>query len=331
MMPVAAAAGESPATVVETPWAAEGLAGTLACPGRGAVAGETGPAAPEARAGEAPAKSADRSAPKPGILIIAGSGPTDRDGNGPGLATDLYRKLAHGLASAGHCVLRYDKRGVGGSRAAMPAEADMRFDHFVGDAGIALAGLKNQPQVRGAVLLGHSEGALIATLLAPQVKPDGLILVAAPGRPLGSVLRSQLTAAPMPPDLRKAALDILAALEAGTPVSQVPPQLASLFRPSVQPYLMSQLRIDPAAALAATRMPVLLVGAGRDLQVGRVDLDRLVAARPEATVLRLPEANHILVPAPVDRAGNLALYARPEAPLDPALLPALTGFLDRLP
>lgn len=331
LLGAAARAADDPPPVVETPWAADGLAGTLACPARGAVPDEAQSASDAAGAGGPRPGPADGSAPKPGILIIAGSGPTDRDGNGPGLATDLYRKLAHGLAAAGHCVLRYDKRGVGARRAGAPAETELRFDHLVRDAGIAFAGLAARPQVRGAALLGHSEGALIATLLAPQVKPDALILLAAPGRPLGAVLGAQFAAAPMPGPLRQTALDILAALEAGRPVAAVPPELAPLFRPSVQPYLMSQLGIDPAAALAVARVPVLLVGAGRDLQTGPAEFDRLAAARPDATVLRLKAANHILVPAPEDRAGNIALYGRPETPLDPALLPALTGFLDRLP
>lgn len=288
--------------VTEETWRAEGLAGTLALPKEG------------------PARSL-------GILIIAGSGPTDRDGNGPGLTSDLYRKLAHGLAAAGYRVLRYDKRGIGGSRALVTREEDLRFDDFVGDAGVAMAALAARPDVSGVVVLGHSEGALIGTRLAQRMPPAGLILLSGPGRSMGAVLRAQFEAAPMPDALRADALRIIAALETGQEVAEVPPLLAAAFRPSVQPYVMSQIAIDPAAALGAVAAPVLLVGAGRDIQVGPEDLDRLAAAKPDARVARLAAANHVFVEAPEDRAGNIARYNAPDAPLDPGLMPALTGFL----
>lgn len=291
-----------PFGVTEAAWRADGLAGTLALPVDGPARGL-------------------------GILIVAGSGPTDRDGNGPGLTTDLYRKLAAGLAGAGYRVLRYDKRGIAGSRALAPREEDMRFGQMVDDAGIAAAALAARPDVSAVVLLGHSEGALVATFLAGRGPFAGLVLLAGPGRALATVLEAQLEAAPLPDPLRAEALRILAALAADQPVPDVPPALAALFRPSVQPYLMSQLTIDPAAALAATTVPTLLIGAGRDLQVGDDDLARLAAARRDAGVVRLPEANHVFAVAPEDRAGNIALYARPQAPLDPGLLPPLLDFL----
>lgn len=291
--------------VREAPWSQDGLAGTLALPragGRGL-----------------------------GVLMISGSGPTDRDGNGPGLRTDLYRKIALGLAASGYVVLRYDKRGVAESRARASREEDLTFALLAADARAALLDLKARPDVGGVVPLGHSEGAMIAVRLASAEKVAGLVLMAAPGRPLAAVLAEQIAASGAPPELAAEAQRILAALARGEQVDEVPPALAPLFRPSVQPYLMSELAIDPAAELAGVRVPTMILAGGRDLQVGDADVDRLARARPDAQVVRLAEANHILKRAPENRAGNLALYGDAAAPLHPGVMPSLIGFLAGLP
>lgn len=299
-----AGTGAGAAGVVETAWGLGGLEGTLLTP-----------------------RAARRGL---GVLMIAGSGPTDRDGNGPGLATDLYRRIAEGLAAAGHAVLRYDKRGVGGSRAAARREEDLSFPVMEADARLALRSLAARAEVRGVVPLGHSEGAMIATRLACSEAVAGLVLMAAPGRPLGVVLMEQLAAAGLPPELMAQSERILAALARGEAAADVPPALASLFRPSVQPYLASVIGVDPARDLAAVGVPTLILAGGRDLQTGESDLAALEAARPNARVVRLAAANHVLKPAPADRAGNVAVYADRAAPLDPGVMPALEGFLAAL-
>src|SRR5205814_8281695 len=152
---------------------------------------------------------------------------------------------------------------------------------------------------------GHSEGGLVAIEAAARAPIAGLVLLAAPGRPLAAVLREQFLAAPMPAALRQEGLEILARLSAGDSVDNVPPHWAAHFRPSVQPYLQSVLNIDPARAFAQLSMPALLLHAERDLQVTRAELDALAKARPDAAVVMLAEANHILKRAPADREGNL--------------------------
>lgn len=304
----ALAAGRAPAestAPTEQGWTLDGLAGTLALPPAG------GPR-------------------RPAVLILAGSGPTDRDGNGPGLSTNLYRTLALALAARGHVTLRYDKRGVAGSRALVRHEEDLAFSDFVGDAVRAARSLLARPDTDGVVLIGHSEGGLVALAAARQVPVRGVVLMAVPGRPLGALLRAQFAAAGLPPDLAAETERILEALERGETGIAVSPALAAAFRPSVQPYLVSVLTVDPAVALGALQVPALLLQGGRDLQVREADVARLAAAAPQAHVERLPEANHIFKRAPADRAANIATYGDPDAPLDPALVPAITAFLTAL-
>ncbi len=288
--------------VIEQPWSLEGLTGTYTAP---------------------------REQPRgPAVLIIAGSGPTDREGNNPGgIRADTYRMLAQVLAASGIRSLRYDKRGIGGSQAKMTREEDLRFDHYVDDAASAARDLAGRPDITGVVLAGHSEGGLVAIRAASRAPVKGLVLFTALGRPIGVTLREQLLAAPIPENARSEAVRILDRLIAGERVDDVPATLAALFRPSVQPYLASVLPLDPAIELGKLKLPVLLIHAGRDLQIGETDFAALAKARADAAILQLPEANHILKRVAADRAANLAAYGNPYLPLDPDLAPKLVEFI----
>ncbi|MDO9077732.1 MAG: alpha/beta hydrolase [Brevundimonas sp.] len=261
-------------------------------------------------------------------LIIAGSGPTDRDGNSPlGVSSSSYRLLAEGLAEQGIASLRADKRGIGASAYPGMAEADLLFTDYSNDAGAwaaETARLTGQPC---AWLIGHSEGALVA--LAAVANGDdavcGLVLLAGAGRPIGAVLREQLANAPEP--LRSQAVAILAELEAGRPVTDVPPQLAALFRPSVQPYMISWLPLDPAALVAAYPGPVMIGQGTADIQVGLTDAEALAAARPGARLAIWEGVSHLLKLAPADRAANIATYSDPTLPLAPGVVEDVAGFI----
>jgi pimeloyl-ACP methyl ester carboxylesterase len=262
----------------------------------------------------------------PAVLILAGSGPTDRNGNGPQLSTDTYRKLAEGLAAAGIRSLRYDKRGIGESRAMVTREDDLSFDDFVLDAVTAAKDLSQRPGVSAVVLAGHSEGAILALGAASRSPARGIVLLCAPGRDLIEIIRAQLKGK-LPPDLDVSANTILDELAAGRRVADMPQPLQAIFRPSVQPFLISTSRFDPAKLIAGTTLPILVLHAERDLQVMRADLDALRAAKPQARYVLLPEANHTLKTAPADLQGNLALYQNPAAPLDSGVLPPLVDFV----
>lgn len=261
-------------------------------------------------------------------LIIAGSGPTDRDGNSPlSVSASSYRLLAEGLAERGIASVRTDKRGIGESAAGGMAEADLRFTDYSDDArawAAETARLTGQPCVW---LIGHSEGALVA--LAAVAGGDdaicGLVLLAGTGRPVGAVLREQLANAPEP--LRGQAVAILAELEAGRPATDIPPPLADLFRPSVQPYLISWLPLDPAALIAAYDGPVMIGQGTTDIQVGLTDANAMAAARPDARLVVWEGVNHLLKIAPADRAANIATYSDPTLPLAPGVIDDVAGFI----
>jgi pimeloyl-ACP methyl ester carboxylesterase len=252
-------------------------------------------------------------------VIIAGSGPTDRDGNSPmGVTAATYRLLAEGLAERGIATVRYDKRGVAQSAPAATAEADLRFDHMAEDArGWARLTTETTGQPY-AWLIGHSEGALVAQVAANGTDGVcGLVLLSGAGRPAGAVIREQLATVPEP--LKTQAFDALAELEAGR-TTEGPPALAALFRPSVQPYLISWLPLDPAALLAAYDGPVLIGQGSTDIQTGAADAQALAAAQPNARFVTWDGVNHVLKAAPADRTANAATYGDASLPLGPGVV-----------
>ena len=259
-------------------------------------------------------------------VLIPGSGPTDRDGNQlPAVQAATLRLLAEALAEEGIATVRIDKRGIGASGAAALSEAALRFDHMAEDARAWATDLAARTGRDCVWLIGHSEGGLVAQVAATD-DPNvcGLVLLASAGRPAADVLREQLAALPQP--LNDQAMHALSELEAGRTVESIP-GLEALFRPSVQPYLISWFRHDPRELAAAWDRPMLIVHAGRDIQLGEADADALSAAQPNAERLDLDGVNHVLKAAPEDRAGNIAVYADPDAPLTEGLADAVAAFI----
>jgi uncharacterized protein len=266
-------------------------------------------------------------------VILPGSGPTDRDGNSPmGVRGATYRLLAEGLAEQGIATVRIDKRGIGQSAAASGDEAALRFTDYSTDARAWAAEAATRAGQPCAWLIGHSEGALVA-LKAVEGGDDkvcGLILLSGAGRPAGVVLREQLETG-LPEPLKTQAFAALAELEAGRTVADTPPALAALFRPSVQPYLISWLPLDPAALIAAYDGPVFIGQGTTDIQVTTTDANALAAADPKATLKLWDGVNHLLKTAPADRAANMATYANPDLPLAPGVVEDVAGFIKAHP
>jgi len=262
-------------------------------------------------------------------VILPGSGPTDRNGDSPqfGLSAQPYRLLAQGLAADGIATVRIDKRGIGESAPAGPSEIDLRFDAYAEDARAWAARAAADAGLPCAWLIGHSEGSLVA-LAAVRRDDDhicGVISIAGAGRPAGAILRDQLANLPEP--LHAQAFSALDALEAGRTVTDFAPELAGLFRPSVQPYMISWLALDPAALAAAYRGPLLIVQGTTDLQVAVADAQALAAARPDAGLVLIDGMNHVLKVAPLEQGANIVTYRDPSLPLAPGVVEAVSGFI----
>jgi pimeloyl-ACP methyl ester carboxylesterase len=265
--------------------------------------------------------------PFPVALIIAGSGPTDRDGNNPQAKTDAYKLLAAALAARGIATLRYDKRGIGASRTRQH-ESDLRFDDFVADAVALTHYLESTKQFSSVSIVGHSEGSLIG-ILAAQRDPNvrALVSIAGAGRRAPEVLEEQFRAGGIAPAMASEVAQYDRSLLAGQAVPSPDPELLMLFRPSVQPYLISWYKYDPAAEIAKVTIPVLIVQGTTDLHVNVTDANRLAEADPHAKLAIIQGMNHVLRVAPPDRAQNIETYNDPTLPLDPQAVSTIADFL----
>lgn len=266
------------------------------------------------------------------VVIIPGSGPTDRDGNAPqmGLASDSYRLLAEGLAARGIASLRIDKRGFFGSTAALSDPNDVTIAAYAQDARDWVAQARSLAPC--VWLAGHSEGGLVA-LVAAQPAPDGLcgvILLATPGRPVGRLMVEQFEANPANAPLLPALRSIVADLEAGNPrdPDTLPAMLRPLFSDGLQRYMIDLFSYDPQRVARQWQGPALIVQGGADLQVRAVDADLLQAALPQAVRVDLAGGTHMLK---ADVPGDpFATYRNPDLPLHEALVPAVADFVTAL-
>ncbi|WP_228237460.1 alpha/beta hydrolase [Allomuricauda sp. M10] len=261
----------------------------------------------------------------PVVLIIAGSGPTDRDGNNPFMKNNSLKMLAEGLAEKGIASLRYDKRGIGESKSAGLEESKLRFEHYVDDAKAWVELLAGDPKFSKIVVLGHSEGSLIGMIASQNKNVAQYISVAGVSDPAAKILKEQLKA--QPAFVSELSNPILDQLEMGKQVDSVPPMLYSLFRPSVQPYMISWFQYDPKSELAKLKIPILIVQGTTDIQVDVSNATELSEANPKAKLELIEGMNHILKPAPADRNANIATYSMAELPLIDGLLERITSFI----
>ena len=266
--------------------------------------------------------------PVPVALIIAGSGPTDRNGNTPALpgSNNSLKMIADGLASRGIASLRYDKRGIAASRAAMSTEADLRFNHFIEDAEAWVKQLRADKRFSTITVIGHSEGSLIGMVAAREAGADGYVSLEGAGRKAQDILAEQLKSQ-LPPDLFAQTERVLATLSAGNMPDSTPPMLAALFRPSVLPYLISWFKYDPAEEIGKLTVPVLIIQGTTDIQTSMTDAQALAAGNKSAKFVPVEGMNHILKEVSGDRLAQLPKYSDPTLPVVPALLDDIAAFI----
>lgn len=264
----------------------------------------------------------------PVALIISGSGPTDRDGNSRGNPgnNDSLKMLAVALADSGFASVRYDKRGIGASAVPSIPEENLRFETYVQDAAAWIDKLVEDERFSEVIVLGHSEGSLIGMVAANGKPVRAFVSIAGVSSKASTILRQQLKGQ-LPPDLAARNETILSSLEQGKVVSDIPQILASLYRPSVQPYLISWFRYDPVDQFKKLTVPCLILQGDTDIQVPVSEAKALKEAHPDAELQIIVGMNHVLKLVPADQARQLASYGDPSLPLAPELNKHLVRFL----
>lgn len=265
----------------------------------------------------------------PVVLLIAGSGPTDRDGNSAlsNGKSNEYQMLAKVLKVKNIAVLRYDKRGVGQST---KAQNSTFFNDYIDDAAAMIKFLKADKRFSKVIVAGHSEGSLIGMIAAKREKADAFISLAGAGFPVDAVLKTQIKDRASAKSYKKAVL-MIDSIKAGQFVRQkLDPGFEGLFSPAIQPFLRSLMQYDPQLEISKLTVPVLLVQGTTDMQVSVENAKLLKKADPNAQLKLIPGMSHILKEGPSNMKLNLATYEKSDLPLHPGLIPVLTDFINAI-
>ena len=261
------------------------------------------------------------------VILIAGSGPTNRDGNQIGLTNNSLKLLAESLVKNGIAVYSYDKRIFAQMAAGKLDEASLSFDNFIDDAKAVVLYFNNQKKYHSITIAGHSEGALIG-MVAANGNADAYISIAGAGRPIDEVLLEQI--GKQAPFLKEEVEKNLATLKSGNTFELKNQMLASLFRASVQPYMISWIKYHPQNEIKKLQIPSLLINGDKDIQVSVQDAQLLQQAKPDAQLQIIPNMNHIFKVIQGDDAENKASYTNPELPICTELTSIITTFIRSL-
>ncbi|MDA3928305.1 MAG: alpha/beta hydrolase [Prolixibacteraceae bacterium] len=263
------------------------------------------------------------------LLLIAGSGPTDRDGNQPNLNNNSFKLLANELVGKGIASLRYDKRGIAKSYYPGFSNASILFDDYVNDASNWILYLKAQNKYTKVYVAGLSEGSLIGMLAAQKAGADGFISLNGPGRPADEIIINQVSNPHTPDEVVELVKSMINKVKAGEKVEDVPPYLMGLFNADIQPYLRSWFKYNPATEIGKLKVPVQIIQGKNDIQVQVEDAEMLKKSQPKAQLILVDEMNHILKNAPADPQQNFATYSNPDLPLNDKLVNEIVTFIQQ--
>lgn len=269
-----------------------------------------------------------RNTSEPLVIIIAGSGPTDRDGNNPlGVSSDAYFLLAHELYKHHISTYRYDKRGIAKSSVGKMTESEIRFTDFSNDAD-AIVDFFRKKGYQKLFIAGHSEGSLLGMLVAEKISLSGYISISGAGLPADQVLEKQM--AGKVPGVNDSTISrIMMEIKGGKMVNDIPEVLKSIFRPSIQPYLTSWLQYDPRVEIRKINCPILIIQGTCDVQVDVDNATALFNAAKKATINIIPGMSHALKDAGIDCANQQQTYTDPSLPVSKELVADISQFIEK--
>jgi len=242
------------------------------------------------------------------VLIIAGSGPTDRDGNSAGAKgkNNSLKYLAENLAK----------------------EEDLRFDTYINDVIDWGFQILNDVRFKKLVIAGHSEGSLVGMVACQELDASGYISLAGVGFSVDEVITKQMDT--QPDSVKTEMVAIFKELKQGKMVENVSMELLSLFRPSIQPYFISWLKYNPAVEIAKLNIPVLIINGTTDIQVGVDNAEKLHEVSAKSELVIIEGMSHVFKEAPADREKNIETYSNPELKNMPQLNKEMIRFINSL-
>lgn len=263
----------------------------------------------------------------PLVIFIQGSGPVNRDGNAPMMKNDGMKKISKELASNGIASFRYDKRIFKMDKFRMKEE-DLTFNDFVLDLSNVIQYFQKENNFSKIIIAGHSEGSLIGILGAQGETADGYISLAGAGRKIDDIIVDQLLK--QSAELSENARIAFDEMKTNGRTQNYSSYLESIFRPSVQPFISSWMKYDPAEEISKLKIPVLILIGSNDLQVDVRDAEILKEANPAAKLVILEDMNHIFRKIEGENLDNTKAYNEPARPLHPELIPTMVEFVNSI-
>jgi pimeloyl-ACP methyl ester carboxylesterase len=268
----------------------------------------------------------DLSQKYPVALLISGSGPTDRNGNNVIMKNNSLKMLAESLAKNGIASLRFDKRGIAASKASAKSEENLRFENYIDDVKSWVDLLKKDSRFSKIIIIGHSEGSLIGMIASG--KADKFISIAGAGDSADKLIKTQI-ASKSNKQVEDLTFPIIDSLKNGNTVKKVDPILNSLFRASIQPYLISWFKYNPQAEIKKLNIPVLIVQGNNDLQVTVKDAESLARSNKKAELLIVDKMNHIMKIVDGDVQANMASYNNETLPISEVMTNKIVSFIQK--
>ncbi len=256
-------------------------------------------------------------------LIIAGSGPTNRNGNNKIMKNNSLKYLAEELSKKGIASIRYDKRGIEESKSAGINEKELHFEDYINDAKDWIKFIRKDKKFTSLTIIGHSEGSLIGMIVAEEA--DKFISIAGIGKSSDKILKEQLNS--QSKEIIENSTVIIDSLKNGNLVSSINPLLFSIFRPSVQPYLISWFKYDPQNEIKKLKIPVLIAQGTNDIQVKEEEAKLLLNAYPSAKMIIIKNMNHVLKIVKGDKEENIATYNNPDIKIAKELIQSISDFI----
>jgi hypothetical protein len=258
------------------------------------------------------------------VILIAGSGPTDRDGNQKGMINNCSKFLSEELAKNKIAVFSYDKRIIAQMAAGKINEKELSFDNFINDAKDVINFFKSQKKYNKIIVTGHSEGSLIG-MIAANGNADAYISLAGAGRTIDFVIGDQIEK--QAPTMKDEVQKYFEILKKGETFELKNPMLASLFRESVQPYMISWLKYNPQIEIKKLQIPVLIINGNKDLQVKVSEAELLKQAKPNAKLEIIQNMNHVLKEIKSDDTENMSSYTNSNLPVMKELVIKINEFI----
>ncbi|PBQ34619.1 alpha/beta hydrolase [Sphingobacteriaceae bacterium] len=269
-----------------------------------------------------------KSTPVPLVLIIAGSGPTDRNGNNSEMENNSLKLLAAEFQKNGIASFRFDKRGIGQSAAMHTDESEMRPETYIEDVKSWINLLVKDKRFSRIIVAGHSEGSLFGMIASANNKNvSGFISIAGAGKPIDEILKEQFSKTP--DNVKNIVYEMLDKLKKGDTLTNVPPLFYAIFRPSIQPYMRAWMKYNPQTEIKKLNVPILLTSGTTDIQVKEEDAQLLAKAQPKAQLSIIKNMNHVLKDCDTtEKETQLKTYNDPLLPLNREFAKVVVDFVN---